>query len=66
MIPNVWRRSSFCTDASCVEVSKSSGELHLRNSTHPDASAIRFSAEEFRDFVAGVKAGEFDDLVADA
>lgn len=65
MIFNVWRRSKFCTDSTCVEVAQISGEIHVRNSIYPTL-AVRCTADEFRAFIAGVKSGEFDDLVADA
>lgn len=56
-----FRTSSFCSAGGCVEVALlSSGEVAVRDSKAPAASTLRYSAREWRDFVAGVKNGEFD------
>jgi Domain of unknown function (DUF397) len=63
-----FRIASFCAGASCVAMAAdtATGELVLRD-TKSDAqgpgSELRYTAQEMRDFIAGVKAGEFDDLV---
>lgn len=55
-----WRRSSFCADSSCVEVKVvSPNEILLRNSRDPNV-ALRFTGAEWRVFLAGADAGEFD------
>ncbi|MEV0270979.1 DUF397 domain-containing protein [Hamadaea sp. NPDC050747] len=55
----VWRRSTKCEATSCVEVSDLGKQVGLRNSDHPE-TAIQFPVERWREFVAGVRAGEFD------
>ncbi|MCP2325036.1 hypothetical protein HDA40_003543 [Hamadaea flava] len=55
----VWRRSTKCESGSCVEVADLDENVGLRNSTRPEI-AIAFSVETWRDFIAGVRAGEFD------
>ena len=62
-----WRKSSFSgggdSGADCVEVTPLvDGRIAVRNSNHPDKGAILFTRAEMRAWVAGVKAGEFDDL----
>lgn len=53
-----WKKSSFCADASCVEVMKTDAGVWVQN---PEGgSMIGFTFEEWRAFVQGVKAGEFD------
>jgi hypothetical protein len=43
----------------------SAGVLVIRDTkNHGQGPELRYTAEEMRDFIAGVKAGEFDDLVA--
>ena len=37
-----------------------SGDVHVRDSKNTNVEPLRFSAEEWSDFVLGVKAGEFD------
>jgi hypothetical protein len=56
-----WRKSSFCASGECVEVSQQDGLVVLRNSKNPDV-VLRCTSEEWRSFVAGIKAGECGDL----
>jgi len=58
----VFRRSSFCGGGGCVEVSATSaGEIFVRDGKNlqEDAPVLRFDAEEWGAFLAGVNAGEF-------
>lgn len=56
-----YRRSSFCGASSCVEVAPlSNGQVALRDSKEPTRAEHTFTADEWADFVRGVKAGEFD------
>lgn len=59
-----WRRSSACYDAACVEVAAAGcacGCIRVRsNLINPDLS-LTFTAAEWTAFLAGVKAGEFDE-----
>jgi hypothetical protein len=54
-----FRKSSFCGSSACVEVAQADGEVLVRDSKDP-AAALRFTADEWAAFVAGVRAGEFD------
>jgi predicted secreted Zn-dependent protease len=54
-----WRRSSECTDSSCVEVAMDGELVFLRNSTRSEGVALRFTREEWEVFVAGIRRGEF-------
>lgn len=58
-----WTKSSFCDAGSCVEVFVDDDEdlVFVRNSNSGAVLAAQFfTAEEWRAFTAGVKAGEFD------
>lgn len=56
-----FRRSSFCGDGSCVEVSAlQDGTIAVRDGKNRDQSQHVFTADEWTAFVRGVKAGEFD------
>jgi Domain of unknown function (DUF397) len=56
-----WRKSSYSGNdgGGCVEVAQLPAVVALRDSKDPDGSRLTFSSEEWRAFVAGVKAGEF-------
>jgi Domain of unknown function (DUF397) len=57
-----WRRSSACTgaDSTCVEVAVGTDVVAVRDSKDAGGPALRFTAAEWRAFLAGVRAGEFD------
>lgn len=42
-----------------MQVATTEDEVLVRDSKHPDDDPLRFSAAEWRDFMAGVAAGEF-------
>jgi hypothetical protein len=57
----VFRTSSFCSSGGCVEVALlPAGGVAVRDSKDSSPSVQLYSAAEWRDFVAGVKNGEFD------
>jgi hypothetical protein len=57
-----WRRSSRCASRECVEVGTQDGMVLVRDSKDPSGGVLRYSFDEWRAFVVGVRAGEFDDL----
>jgi hypothetical protein len=59
-----WRRASFCASGECVEVTRRDGMIFVRSSSERWRPALRYTPEEFRSFANGIKAGEFDDLLA--
>lgn len=61
---STWRKSSYSgAMGNCVEVgSLADGSIAVRNSRHPSGPALVYTHDEITAFVAGVKAGEFDDL----
>jgi Domain of unknown function (DUF397) len=56
-----WRKASFCQSGECVEVAELNGMIVLRDSKAP-RRVLRYTTEEWRSFVLGIKASEFDDL----
>lgn len=54
-----WRRSSRCESAACVEVARIDGSFALRDSGHRDV--LIFGPTAWADFVAGIRAGDFED-----
>jgi len=61
---NEWKKSSFCEDAACVEVSVGDAgmDVLVRDSKDLDGPVLRFTRDEWRAFMEGAKAGEFDDV----
>jgi hypothetical protein len=60
--PSAWLKSSFCQTHACAEVSRQGELITVRNSGQPDR-IVRYSADEWAAFTAGVRAGEFDHLL---
>jgi hypothetical protein len=56
-----WQKSSYsgANGGGCVEVAHVSAVVAVRDSKDPDGPRLAFSPQEWRAFVAGVKAGEF-------
>jgi hypothetical protein len=56
-----WKKSSWSGSIECVEVARSNGDCVLvRHSKDPHGPVLRYTAAEWRAFVAGVKDDEFD------
>lgn len=56
-------RSSRCSAGDCVEVAAEPQSIMIRGSKDVDGPVVVVSRTEWAAFVAGVKAGDFDDLV---
>ncbi|HEV2243347.1 MAG TPA: DUF397 domain-containing protein [Streptosporangiaceae bacterium] len=56
-----WRKSSYSGNdgGGCVEVAQAPAGVAVRDSKDPDGPGLACSPQEWRAFVAGVKAGEF-------
>lgn len=58
-----WRKSSFSSAGNdCVELAQIGDTVLLRDSKHPEQGHFIFTRSELAAFIAGAKAGEFDDL----
>jgi hypothetical protein len=55
-----FRRSSRCSDSGCVEVASAPEGFLVRDSKLADSPILGFAPAQWADFVAGVRAGEFD------
>ena len=56
-----WRRSSFCSAGNCVEVAPAGAGVAVRD-TKSSSGLLFYTRDEWRAFIDGAKAGEFDDL----
>ncbi len=59
--PVVWQRARVCGTGECVEVARDGDAIVVRDSKNP-AQKLRYTRQEWRAFVIGVKAGDFDDV----
>jgi hypothetical protein len=58
-----WRTSSFTDRGNCVAVAElDDGRVALRNSNRPQSGTLLLSRPALHAWIAGLKAGEFDDL----
>jgi Domain of unknown function (DUF397) len=58
-----WRKASYSTSngGNCIEVAVvPPSAVAVRDSKDPDGPKLAFTPDDWRAFVAGVKAGEFD------
>ena len=59
----IWRKSSYSgsSGGNCVEIARNlPGVIAVRDSNDPEGSALVFSPEEWRAFLAGARDGQFD------
>jgi Domain of unknown function (DUF397) len=58
-----WRKSSYSSSngGQCVEVASNlPGVIAVRDSKNPEGGALSLTPEQWRAFLAGARAGEFD------
>lgn len=55
-----WRKSSRCDSGSCIEVGLDTELVQVRDSKDPEGPVLTFNSGSWVEFVAGVKAEEFD------
>lgn len=54
-----WHVSSFCNSSTCVEVGRDGDRVLVQRSGEREPT-LEFSLDEWRVFLAGARAGEFD------
>jgi hypothetical protein len=57
-----WRISRTCESGACVGVARQGEFVLVGNTSNPDIPVSRFTVTEWREFLAGAKLGDFDDL----
>jgi hypothetical protein len=55
-----WRKSSLSHQNGCVEIAQVKGHILVRDSKHKQGPVLVFTPTEWRSFLGGVRAGEFD------
>lgn len=58
-----WRVSRTCDSGACVGVARQGESILIANTTIPDGPIAQFTSDEWRQFVAGVKQGDFDGII---
>jgi predicted secreted Zn-dependent protease len=59
----VWRVAKTCQGGSCVRVANTGRAILIGDTKSPDGDVLTYTVSEWREFVAGVKHGDFDDLL---
>ncbi len=57
-----WRRGRHCDIGNCVEVAALGEAVVLRSSTNTKGTHLAISRQEWAEFLAAVKVGDFDGL----
>jgi hypothetical protein len=58
-----WRTSLSCESGACVAVASHEDSILLGNSSDPRSPVVAsYTRAEWREFVRGIKRGDFDDL----
>lgn len=58
-----WRKSKFSGDGSCVAFADRGEWIAMRDTKSPDGGTLFLTRGEMAAWIAGIKAGEYDDLV---
>ena len=59
-----WHTALSCNGGTCVMVAASGQTVFLADSKSPDGPVLKYSPAEWREFVTGIKNGDFDNLIS--
>jgi len=57
-----WRVSRTCEGGACVMVARDGENIVFGNTSQPGGPVYSYTKSEWREFLAGVKVGDFDGL----
>jgi hypothetical protein len=57
-----WHVSRTCDNGACIKVARSDEVILIGNTGRPEGPFGEFTVEEWRNFLAGVKLGDFDGI----
>ena len=57
-----WRVSRTCDGGACIMVARRGDSIIFGNTSQPDGPVYAYTQAEWKEFIAGVKLGDFDDL----
>ena len=58
-----WRTALSCNGGACIQVAADDRAVLIANSRKRRGPVLSYTYDEWRAFVAGVKQGDFDDLL---
>lgn len=56
----MWRKSTLSESGNCVEVTRTSEGIAVRDSKDPNGALLTFTLSEWSAFLGGVRGGEFE------
>lgn len=57
-----WRVARFCDGGACVKVARRGDYILIGNTNDPEGPVGEFTTDEWRQFLAGAKMGDFDGI----
>jgi Domain of unknown function (DUF397) len=57
-----WYISRTCDAGACIKVARRGGLVVIGNTNNPDGPLSEFTVDEWRQFLAGAKLGDFDEI----
>ncbi len=57
-----WHVSRTCDGGACVMVARDGDSVVFGNTSQPDGPVYVYTRAEWREFLAGVKSGDFDEI----
>jgi predicted secreted Zn-dependent protease len=58
-----WRVSHTCESGACIMVARQGDSVVFGNTSDPNGPVSKYTATEWKEFLAGAKQGDFDGLV---
>jgi predicted secreted Zn-dependent protease len=58
-----WRTARNCNGGACVQVAATNHGILLGSSRQPTGPVLSYTPDEWHEFVAGIKKGDFDELL---
>lgn len=58
----VWRISRTCDSGACLGVARRGEAVLIGNTSDPEGPVTEFTTDEWRQFLAGVKLGDFEGI----
>jgi predicted secreted Zn-dependent protease len=57
-----WRVSRTCDTGACIKVARKGEFVIIGNTNNPQGPFSEFTVDEWRQFLAGVRLGDFDEI----